>query len=149
MATLLRRLGRDHTGQPTPARLAAVAQLALCVRGLEADGPMAGHLYDVLVMAPGDTTPTAVTASANSDHLAVLLQVAASACDVLAADAGARDALAQLLGLVLRPDLAVQAIPELVGLLKSGALVDVIALVGDLLHACGADRKSTRLNSSH
>ena len=99
---------------------------------------MAGHLYDVLVMAPGDTTPTAVTASANSDHLAVLLQVAASACDVLAADAGARDALAQLLGLVLRPDLAVQAIPELVGLLKSGALVDVIALVGDLLHACGA-----------
>ena len=56
----------------------------------------------------------------------------------LAGDDGARDALAQTLGLVLRPDLAVQAVPELVGLLKSGALGDLVALLGDLLKPCEA-----------
>jgi hypothetical protein len=137
LAVILRRLASDHAGQPRPERVAALAALAACVQRQEADGPMAGHLYDVVLATPLEATPTAPAVPVSTAQLSVLLALGAVAADVVANDEGARDALSQLLGLLLRPDLAIQAVPELVGLLKSGALGDVLSLLGDLLQACG------------
>ncbi len=147
LALLLRRVGEDHEGKPTPLRIQAIQGLAACILKADPQDRVAGHLYDVLltpaapteVALPHVPTPTATGPSQTGE----LLALAAFVTEVLAADEAAREALAQVLGLILRPDLATAAIPELLDLVQSQALIGVIALLGDLIEQpcrSGADQ---------
>ena len=88
---------------------------------------IAGHGYDVLV----GLDPLAIAAVELDSKQ--WLPVVAYATDVLATKPAARDAWNQLLGLVLRPDIAIEALPELIDLLQSQALTGALALLGDLV----------------
>lgn len=131
LALLLERLGRDHLGQPTPERLEAIRQLASCVLRGDPDSRLPGHLYDVLLTSSlladfGKMPETPL-------HTAKVMDLMAYATDVLAHEEAARDAMGQVLGLVLRPDIATRAIPELNDLLQSSVLVSILALLSDLV----------------
>ncbi len=88
---------------------------------------IAGHGYDVLI-----TMDPQAIAAVDLDSQK-WLPVVAYATDVLATKPAARDAWNQLLGLVLRPDVATEALPELINLLNSQALPGALALLGDLV----------------
>ncbi len=128
----LRDLLRVATVGDTPKDKVQAAKalrgFALCLLGLDPDQLIAGHLYDVLASAD----PTAARLPANIDS-ADFLPLLATATEVLASKPAATDAWNELLGLILRPDVAVAALPELVGLLKSDALPGAFALLGDLV----------------
>lgn len=105
----------------------ALQDFAICLLRHDADQLIAGHGYDVLVAMD----PLAFAAiDIDSQRW---LPVIAYATDVLATKPAARDAWNQLLGLVLRPDVAVEALPELIELLRSQALPGALALLGDLV----------------
>lgn len=118
----------DALGQPDPAKVGALTRFMACARRLDPDARLPGHWYDVFVAVPLPSPPTG-TASSTKDVLALVAVVT----QVLADSEGDRDALAQVLGLMLRPDVATAGIPELVGLLQSDALTGVVRLLGDLL----------------
>jgi hypothetical protein len=101
-----------------------------CARRLDPDAALPGHWYDVLIATPLPQTATPTGPSVTGE----VVQLAAYAVEALAELPAARDALAQALGLILRPDLAVVAIPELVGLLESDALRGMVLLLGDLVN---------------
>lgn len=121
----------DAQGQPHQKRLEGIGEFAGCVLRLDPDQRVMGHAWDVLLAAPlaEATTPTLPAPGVTAE----LLAMAAQACDVLAEREAARDAMAQVFGLVLRPDIATQAVPELVDLLQSDALPAVLGLVADLV----------------
>ncbi len=106
----------------------ALQQFAICLLRLDPEQRIAGHLYDVLVTI--DLQKRMPKGPVNSEPFLTLL---AYSTDVLATQPAATDAWTQLLGLVLRPDVAVEALPELVGLLKSDALPGLFGLLGDLV----------------
>lgn len=117
-------------GQPAPDRIAAVSGFAACCLAIDPQGRVAGHAWDVLVAGPplGLTPPPP-----GKSRTAELLQLTAFGTEVLARQQASRDALGQVLGLVLRPDIAVLAVPELVVLLRSDAVAGLLAVVRDLL----------------
>lgn len=105
----------------------ALQGFAVCLLHHDAEQLIAGHGYDVLVALD----PQSIAAiDIDSQRW---LPVVAYATDVLATKPAARDAWNQLLGLVLRPDIAVEALPELIALLRSEALPGALALVADLV----------------
>ncbi|MBM4344591.1 MAG: hypothetical protein FJ100_14600 [Deltaproteobacteria bacterium] len=106
----------------------ALQAFAGCLLRLDPDQRIAGHLYDVLVTI--DLQKRMPAGPVQSEPFLTLL---AYSTDVLATQPAATDAWTQLLGLVLRPDVAVEALPELVDLLKSDALTGVFGLLGDLV----------------
>ncbi|MSP91981.1 MAG: hypothetical protein EXR79_09320 [Myxococcales bacterium] len=118
----------DASGAPDPKKVGPLTRFMACARRLDPDARLPGHWYDVFVAVPLPAPPTG-TASSTTDVLAL----AAFATQVLADSEGDRDALAQVLGLLLEPDRATAGIPELVGLLQSDALAGVVQLLGDLL----------------
>lgn len=127
--TVLRLAMLDAKGQPHPAHIAALQSTSACFLQADPEGKVLGHLYDVLVAAPiAPMGPTPGVKSRTAD----LLKLLSYATEVLAQSEGARDAASQVLGLILRPDIAVQAVPELVLLLRSGAFDGLFQLIGDL-----------------
>ena len=127
--TVMKLATLDAAGQPNAAHLATLQSGAQCLLNADPDGRLVGHLYDVLVGAPiAPMGPSAGKASGTED----LLQLLAYVTEVLAQSQGARDAMGQVFGLILRPDVAVQAVPELVLLLKSDAFTGLFQLIHDL-----------------
>ena len=106
----------------------ALGQFAKCLLRLDPDQRIAGHVYDVLV-----TIDLQKRLPKGPVKSAPWLLLVAYATDVLATQPAATDAWTQLLGLVLRPDVAVQALPELVQLLTSEALTGLFGLLSDLV----------------
>jgi len=106
----------------------ALRGFSRCLLRLDPHQRIAGHLYDVLASA--DPATAALPAQL---HSADFLPLLATATEVLATRPAATDAWNQLLGLVLRPDVAVEALPELMVLLRSDALPGAFALLGDLV----------------
>jgi hypothetical protein len=142
LVVLLQRFAHTHAGLPTPDRTAALQDLAGCILRSDPDGRVAGHLYDVLITPLDLPTPASAT-TPDASQTATLLVLLSYAMEVLAGDEAARDALGQVMGLVLRPDLATEAIPELLDLLQSKALPGILALLGDLIEQpcrAGADQ---------
>lgn len=105
----------------------ALQGFAKCLLMQDPGQLIAGHGYDVLV-----TLDPQAIAAVDLDSKQ-WLPVIAYATDVLATKPAARDAWNQLLGLVLRPDIATEALPELIELLNSQALPGALALLGDLV----------------
>ena len=105
----------------------ALQGFAKCLIIQDPDQLIAGHGYDVLI----EMDPKALAAVDLDSHQ--WLPVVAYATDVLATKPAARDAWNQLLGLVLRPDIATEALPELINLLNSEALPGAFALLGELV----------------
>ena len=116
----------DSPADKEQARI-ALQEFAICLLHHDPDQLIAGHGYDVLVALD----PLAFAKIDVDSQL--WLPVIAYATDVLATKPAARDAWNQLLGLVLRPDVAIEALPELIELLRSQALPGALALVGDLV----------------
>lgn len=116
----------DSPADKEQARI-ALQEFAVCLLHHDPDQLIAGHGYDVLVALD----PLAFAKIDVDSQL--WLPVIAYATDVLATKPAARDAWNQLLGLVLRPDVAIEALPELIELLRSQALPGALALVGDLV----------------
>lgn len=116
-----------NTPQDKEQARVALQQFAKCLIIQDPDQLIAGHGFDVLV----DLDPQALAAvDLDSQQW---LPVIAYATDVLATKPAARDAWNQLLGLVLRPDIATEALPELINLLNSEALPGALSLLGDLV----------------
>lgn len=106
----------------------ALAGFAKCLLRLDPEQRIAGHLYDVLVAL--DLKKLLPQAKPNSEPFLTLL---AYSTDVLANQPAATEAWTELLGVALRPDVAVEALPELVGLLNSDGLPGLFGLLGDLV----------------
>jgi len=119
----------DASGKPHAAHIATLQSGARCLLHADPDGRLVGHLYDVVVIAPiAPMGPRASQPSGTED----LLQLLAYMTEALERSEGARDAMGQVFGLVLRPDVATQAVPELVLLLRSDAFSGLFQLIHDL-----------------
>ncbi len=117
----------NEDGSAATERVAALSRLAACVLEVEPDGHLAGYIFDVIAEAP-----PSLTAAGELSLSVVWLEVFAYATDALAHEPASRDALGQVLALLLRPDLAIGGLPELIALLESDTLAGVAALVADL-----------------
>lgn len=115
----------------TPAErtqaIAALSGFAACFLRLDPEMAIAEHGYDVLVSLDMADQPT-ITVDTHR-----WLPIISYVMEVLATRPASRDSWNQLLGLVLRPDVATAALPELVGLLQSDALQGILALLADLV----------------
>lgn len=107
----------------------AVQAFAACALHNDPDQRIAGYLFDVLATAP----PSAQALEVPKLDVGQWLPLLAAATGVLATQPAASDAWSQLLGLILRPDVAIAALPELLALLQSDALPGVVGLLADLL----------------
>ena len=127
----------DDKGEVDKERVAAVSGFVRCFIDIDHHFVLPGYWYDV---AAGGALSIALaatpdTAEAQEDRLQALLAVTgllSYLTDALAKDPGARDALGQAGGLVLRPDLAVEAIPEVVQLLRTAVLDGLPSLLSDI-----------------
>ncbi len=141
--TVLQRFSRNYAGEPTPQRTAALQGLVRCVLQHDPDNLLPGLVYDALedpTALPLMPTPAAGAVS----PVPVITQLLAIASDVFSKDAAARDAASQLLGLILQPERAIAAVPELILLLQSDALLRTLALLGELVDpTCGAPLSAT------
>ncbi len=115
----------------------AVSTFAGCMLANDPSMTVLGLAYDVLLAdavtattLPGPTTDT-------NGALHTFLPIFAEMNDVLVNNDAARDAWTQILGLLLRPDIAVKALPEVIDLLNGDTVPSLLALVNDLLtHPC-------------
>ncbi len=107
--------------------LHALGGFAQCFIDLDPDMAIAGHGYDVLVVLD---LPDMSTLTLDTHRW---LPVISIAMDVLASHAASRDAWSELLGLLLRPETGIAALPDLVGLLQSEALPGILGLLADLI----------------
>jgi len=134
---LLVMLVLKSDGTTNYERVAALSGFVGCFIDLDESFDLPGYWYDIvaggaITLAFG-ATPT--SAQELDDSVAATMQVLAVMSyltDALASDEAARDALGQAGGLVLRPDLAVEAIPEVVELLRSDALDGLPGLLSDI-----------------
>jgi len=114
-------------GSPAGVRVATLSRLAGCVLAVDPDGYLAGYIFDVVAEAQDSLgTLDGLTLSP------VWLEILAYAADALAHEQASRDALGQALALLLRPDLAMGGLPELIGLLESQTLAEAAGLLADL-----------------
>lgn len=135
--TVLQAASYLPNGEFSQPRAAALQHFAACFLQQDPDVRVLGEWYDVLLSA--DVSPSALPATPLPGSTAQVVQLLAVVTQVLADDEASRDALNQTLGLMLRPDLAVGAIPELIELLESDTLKGVIGLLADLvLQPCRA-----------
>lgn len=133
---LLVLLTRDGQGKVLPARAAVISQAVGCFIAIDAEFILPAYWYDVLL------SPEVISALGGGDParaplevapLLELLDLGAYATSALSGSEAARDALGQVLGLLLRPDLAVKGIPELVGVLQGDILPGAVAMLTALL----------------
>jgi hypothetical protein len=128
-------LGVD--GETDVARVGAVSVFVGCFVQVDETFALPAYFYDVaaggaLTAAFAAIPTTAGAEQARVDALVAALNVVSYLTDSLATDQQARDALGQAGALILRPDLAIEAIPEVVSLLKSDALSGLPSLFSDI-----------------
>lgn len=141
LAEVLKLVLLNPDGHAQKAHVQAAGALSACMLARDPEQRVAGVLYDVLLAQP--LTPTALpeptTQSTQAGELQTLLPVLGALTQELAGNEAARDALGEVLGLVLRPEIGVAALPELLDLLHTDALQGILALLHDLLtHPCPA-----------
>ncbi len=129
--TVLQAASYLPNGEFAPSRAAALQRFAACFLQQDPQIGVLGEWYDVLLAA--DVSPSALPPTPLPGSTAQVVQLLAVVTEVLAEDEASRDALNQTLGLMLRPDLAVGAIPELIELLESDTLKGIVGLLADLV----------------
>lgn len=137
VSALLRVAMLDEAGAADPVQIAALSAFVGCFVDLDAGFVLPGYWYDVFasgaLSAAFAATPTGdEQRQASLDATMAVLTVLSYATGVLAASSPARDALGQVGALILRPDLAVEAIPEVLDLLRSDALDSLPAMLADI-----------------
>ena len=131
---LFRLLTLAPDGSVAWSRVDAVSTAMVCFNSLDEDFILPAYWYDILLSpavsqalkGPPGTPPL------DTAPIVELARLGAYATDVLAQSEASRDALGQVLSLLLRPDLSIAAIPEVIGLLESDALPGLFALLADL-----------------
>jgi hypothetical protein len=131
LANLLRMLVNPADPQQALHQRAVIASLCDCLLRLDPDLKLVGHLYDTVLVAPLPAEASAATDSVAD--LPELLDYAARMLETVAAKPQSLDAVSQLFGLVLRPDVATTALPDLLTLLRGDVITGVVALLDDLL----------------
>ncbi len=128
-------LGPD--GQPHAGHVNAASDFCVCMLAADPSMTVLGLAYDVLLAKPATETTLPEATTDTNGAMRTFLPIVADMCDVLAQNEAARDAWTQILGLILRPDIAVAALPEVIELLSGDTVASVLALVNDLLtHPC-------------
>lgn len=127
----------DSEGKTDPARVATVSAFVGCFVQVDVNFALPGFFYDVvaggaLSVAFGATPTTAQTQENQLEATVAVLDVVSYLTASLATDQSARDALGQVVALLLRPELAIVALPEVVGLLESDALTALPSLLSDI-----------------
>ncbi len=121
-------------GSVATARVNAISNTMKCFLDIDQDFILPAYWTDILLSpdvsaalaGPPGSPPLDVT------PIVELAVVGAWVTEALAQSEAARDALGQVLGLLLRPDLSVRGIPELVDLLEGDALPGMVRLISDL-----------------
>lgn len=116
-----------HSPGDRQQALQALGGFAKCMLALDPDMEIAGHGYDVLANLD---LPDTATVTIDTHRW---LPIVSIAMDVLASHPASRDAWSQLLGLLLRPETGIAALPDLVELMESEALPGVFGLLADLV----------------
>lgn len=124
-------------GETDTARVAAISAFVGCFNEIDTTFALPGYLYDLAADGALSNafaaTPTTDSVQADRlDAFVAVLDVVSYLTDALAANQSARDALGQAAAMLLRPDLAVAAIPEVVALLRSDALDALPSLLADI-----------------
>ncbi len=144
LADLLRVLALDDKGAARVANVQTLSAFVGCFVDLDAEFVLPGYWYDIfasgalgqaLAATPTDTADPDAPDTRADDQLAAtmaVLELLSYATQVLTTSEPARDALGQIGALILRPDLAVEAIPEVLRLLQSGALDGLPGLLSDI-----------------
>ena len=136
---LLRVILLTPGGLPDAAHVQALSGFSACMLARDPSMTVMGLGYDVLLSEAVTTTALPEPTTETNGAMRTILPIFADMNVVLAENDAARDAWTQILGLMLRPDIAVAALPELIELLKSDVVVSVLELVSDLLtHPCPA-----------
>lgn len=127
------------TGQPAPKHVQTVSAVAACFLASDPSMTAVGLVYDALLEGPATITAMPQPTTETNAAMATALPIWADLSDVLVQSEASRDAAAELLGLLLRPEIATAALPELIALLTPATIDGVLALLGDLLtHPCPA-----------
>jgi hypothetical protein len=140
-AGLLRMVLLNGDGQTAnAAHVHAISEFSACMLARDPSMTVVGLGYDVLLSPALPTTTLPEPTTQTNGAMQTILPIFADMNVVLATNEAARDAWTQILGLILRPDIAVAALPELIELLHGDVVNQALALMSDLLtHPCPAE----------
>jgi len=116
----------------TPERSVAAQKFALCLRQVDESAVLAGYVYDLLMAPPATQPPASPSGQSFEEDAAFVLVEISHVTELLWKSEPSRDALSQVLALLLRPDLGVDAVPDLIALLQSGFIEGFVRLMSDL-----------------
>ena len=134
---LFRLLTLKPDGSVAVARVEAVSNAMACFNAIDEQFILPAYWYDILLSPDVSAALKGPPGAPPLDvqPMVELARLGAFGTDALAQSEASRDALGQVLGLLLRPDLAIRGIPEMVGLLQSQALPGLFSLLSDLATA--------------
>jgi len=131
---LFRLLTTAPDGSIAGDRVNAVSNAMKCFLDIDQDFILPAYWTDILLSPDVSAALAGPPGGPPLDVKPIvdLATLGAWATDALAGSEAARDALGQVLGLFLRPDLSFRAIPELIAILEGDALPGFVRLVSDL-----------------